>query len=602
MNHCRFAINKRITVLALVGLLLTIVVWEFAAPQTAWAQSGPIGAAYRGQRIFNENCTKCHGEQGRGDGPLASQAPVPIPDFSDAAYVETRSPQEIFAFIRDGSIENLMPPWGDSLSDTDIWDAVAYVWSFHLQEGDQTQGRLVYQVACAQCHGDNGEGLADSGPELNSHLVLGEDQQTLRQAVLAETHPAVDQAAMADLDKALIAVRGFTLGIGEASPVLTGNGTITVTVNNGTTQAIMPDLPVRLVMFEGENFSDIQEATSDADGQAVFNNLPVENTWAYIVEVMYNSVPYDSEMLQFDPANPAINMPISVYEMGATLADVRISRAHWVISIENPNQVDVGELYAFTNTGDRVYLGDGGADVMPPEVLRFEFPEGATNLSVDGSDSNKRFIINGNIVIDTLPLPPGTRQVLFRYSLPVQNGEVTLGHTMTYPVDFLNLLVPDVGIEVVAPDWTVGEVLKTQSGSYLNYVLTELPVGAQPSPGLRNISADIMPPPVANAQQNQQIIDANATPGISGLPYLPWLLGLVSALVLIIGTLAAVRHQRRVAATLPHMRQRLADELIEQIAELDDGFEAGEIDRADYTAQRQMLKAQLAKLIKQERS
>jgi len=237
---------------------------------------------------------------------------------------------------------------------------------------------------------------------------------------------------------------------------------------------------------------------------------------------------------------------------------------------------------------------------MPPKVLSFVFPADAVNLSVEGGNTGNRFIIEGNQATDTMPLAPGTRQILFRYSLPVQDGSVTLGHVIQYPVDFLNLLVPDVGIQVDASDWTAGDPLQTQSGSYLNYVLTEQPAGVNPQTQLTNISADIVKPTTTNTQQGQQVVDANATPGISGLPYLPWVLAIAAALLLVAGTVLVARRQRAVAATMPHMRQRIQEELIEQIADLDDAFEAGEVDRSDYDAQRQMLKTQLVTLMRKE--
>ncbi|NOZ50134.1 MAG: cytochrome c [Chloroflexi bacterium] len=604
MNHSHLKTKTSLIFLLVASMMVLGLLGTPVQPETVWAQSGPVGAAYRGQSVFNKQCTECHGGQGRGDGPLASQAPVPIADFTDPTFIDTRSPQYLFDLISNGKMDSLMPPWGQSLSQGEIWDTVAYVWSLHLADNEFTQAALVYQVACAQCHGDTGEGGSgdSAGPALNTSQLLSQDDETLRNAVLADSHPPVDNAALADLSQALVAVRSFSLGIGETSPAMTGDGVITVTVGNGTTNESMIDLPVRLVIFEGESFYDIQDAMSDENGVAVFANLPTDTTWAYIVEVIYNSVPYDSELQQFDATTSALEVPMFVYETGATLDDVRISRAHWVVSLENPNQVDIGELYAFTNTGDRVYVGEGGADVMPPKVLSFVFPEDAVNLSVEGGDTGKRFIIEGNQATDTMPLVPGTRQILFRYSLPVKDGSASLGHVIQYPVDFLNLLVPDVGIQVEAPDWTAGDLLKTQSGSYLNYVLTKQPAGLDPQTRLTNISAKAVQQTTTNTQQGQQVIDANATPGISGSPYLPWVLAIAAVLLLTAGTVLVVRHQRAVATTMPHTRRRQQEELIEQIADLDDAFETGELDRSDYDAQRQMLKTQLAALMRKEQA
>lgn len=585
-------------------LLLLSLFLMAGAPRPALAQSGPTGAAYRGQRIFTEHCTQCHGEQGQGDGPIAKQAPVPPPDFTDPTFVENRSPQEIYDFIANGSVENLMPSWKDSLSESEIWDAAAYVWSLHLSEADLTQAAILYQTDCAQCHGKNGEGHATDpvGPSLNGAPMLSQSDSALREAILADTHPTLDNIVADDITLAMAGARAFSLGFSENTPSLSGNGAITVSISNGTTGEIMPALPVRLVIFESESFSDIQEGVSDDNGQLAWNDLPTDSTWAYIVEVIYNNVPYDSNLIQFDPGSTSVEVPIQVYESGASLADIRISRAHWVVSFVTPNQVDIGELYALTNTGNRVYIGEGGPDVMPPQVLRFVFPENATNLGVEGGDTSNRYLIQGNEIIDTLPFAPGNRQILFRYTLPVTEGEVTLAHPLTYPIDYLNLLVPEVGVKVDALAWTAEDTIQTQTGNYLNYVITEQSAGASPAAVISGIKPDMVDTGVTSEQGGHQVMDANATPGISGYPFLPWLIALLSAILLLAGTLFIVRRQQALAEALPQIQTRMQEDLLEQIADLDDDFEEGRLSRSDYEEQRQLLKSQLAALLLEESS
>ena len=110
----------------------------------------PVGVAYRGERIFTERCTQCHGQGGKGDGAMAAQAPVNIADFTDPDFVTTRSPQDVFDIIRDGRIENLMPPWGQTLSEQEMWDAVAYIWSLHLASGDLDAANQLYESLMRQ--------------------------------------------------------------------------------------------------------------------------------------------------------------------------------------------------------------------------------------------------------------------------------------------------------------------------------------------------------------------------------------------------------------------------------------------------------------------
>jgi len=38
----------------------------------------------KGASIYAQNCTRCHGPSGRGDGPMSSQIEFPLPDFTDS--------------------------------------------------------------------------------------------------------------------------------------------------------------------------------------------------------------------------------------------------------------------------------------------------------------------------------------------------------------------------------------------------------------------------------------------------------------------------------------------------------------------------------------
>ncbi|MBL8145745.1 MAG: cytochrome c [Anaerolineae bacterium] len=88
----------------------------------------PASSTSDGARLFRERCSPCHGDGGRGDGPLvrASQIAAP-PDFTQPATMTVRTLQEIFDVITNGRIEKMMPPWGGALSEAERWTVVEFV-------------------------------------------------------------------------------------------------------------------------------------------------------------------------------------------------------------------------------------------------------------------------------------------------------------------------------------------------------------------------------------------------------------------------------------------------------------------------------------------
>ena len=72
------------------------------------------------------NCAVCHGKNGDGKGPLASQYDPPPRNFSCAKTVAGVPDGQLFWIIRFGSPGAAMPPH-PSLSDEQIWQLVLYL-------------------------------------------------------------------------------------------------------------------------------------------------------------------------------------------------------------------------------------------------------------------------------------------------------------------------------------------------------------------------------------------------------------------------------------------------------------------------------------------
>ena len=107
-----------------LAFLLTLLL-----PCLLYAQ--PTGDTKKGEEIYVEKCTLCHGAQGAGWdwSKKVETPPVPVPDLAKTA--PDRSDQFLFDIIKGGSEAvgktRLMPPFSFLLSDKEIWDVVAYI-------------------------------------------------------------------------------------------------------------------------------------------------------------------------------------------------------------------------------------------------------------------------------------------------------------------------------------------------------------------------------------------------------------------------------------------------------------------------------------------
>jgi mono/diheme cytochrome c family protein len=594
--------KRRTIVFILLTIFMGAALLAPAHPEQVYAQGGdqgePTGRAYLGQRLFEQHCVQCHGPQGRGDGSLAEQIPGPLPDFTAADYGADMSPQEVFDVITQGRMEKMMMPFGDLLNEEERWDLTAYVWSLHFSPETIDKASNLYEEDCSSCHGPDGAGVEADAPDLNDPKWLGATDAQLIAAITSETHPDVGTLSADEQHLAAVAVRRFSLGFDQAQVSVEGAGDIDVRVENGSTGAPVAHHPVRLILFEKEQFVEMREGETDDQGYARFAGLPTTPDWAYVAETTYQGLNYHGDVGQFTSDSDALALSVSVYDPGAARDAVSIDRAHWLVDISNAGFVGIGEVYSFLNVSDHVYAGEAASGQDKPRVLEIPLPADAIHVSVEGETLGDRFLLEGSTLIDTQPLPPGNTQIFLHYSLPVEKESVTLSHPILYPTAMLNLLAPDIGFTIDAPDWQQDEPIQTQGGAFLNYSIFDLPAGASPAATLKGVNADLLAGDAADDQS--QTIDSNAAPGISGAPYLPWVIAGLGLIILGGGVIIGWRKHKQTLADAPALREEQKTALIQGMAALDDAYEAGEIDDDAYHQQRNTLKLQLIALMHED--
>ena len=79
----------------------------------------------RGKAVFARSCQKCHGPEGKGDGP-DSNPRNPAANLTDESVVELNPDGVLFYRIWNGR-PPIMPAFKSQLTRDEIWNAVEYV-------------------------------------------------------------------------------------------------------------------------------------------------------------------------------------------------------------------------------------------------------------------------------------------------------------------------------------------------------------------------------------------------------------------------------------------------------------------------------------------
>lgn len=168
---------------AFFAIFLPLYWMREPARLTAASEAAAVQQFERGEAMYIENCSSCHGASGEGGGAASTYDPAdswPAPNLTtiEKRYEGTPPAMDIRDYIvntiRRGRPGTPMPAWGSEyggpMTDEQIEEITNWIL---LQQKDEvaeaqdaanTSGEELFQQNCTRCHGDNLEGFI--GPSL----------------------------------------------------------------------------------------------------------------------------------------------------------------------------------------------------------------------------------------------------------------------------------------------------------------------------------------------------------------------------------------------------------------------------------------------------
>lgn len=114
--------------MALIVLMNVSVIAQTQAKDLKNPVAADDASVSAGQKVFVRVCAMCHGQTGKGDGPvvkaLKPEATKPS-DLTDDKWDHGSTDGEMFVAIRDGN--GAMAGQQNRVSDQDIWHVVNYI-------------------------------------------------------------------------------------------------------------------------------------------------------------------------------------------------------------------------------------------------------------------------------------------------------------------------------------------------------------------------------------------------------------------------------------------------------------------------------------------
>lgn len=565
-------------------------------------------AAGLASESYTQNCAPCHGASGDGDGPAGAAADPTV--FSDPAETWESAPAKLFFVTKFGRIENLMPPWRNSLSDEQIWQVVYFAWNLHTDEAEVAEGATLYTQSCLGCHGEDGRGEGpESGPGMPD-FAAQDPMVFLSQAELErrwlEAHPEVGSDWSAARRRGVLEyIRSFTYRLEWAPIVVSGPGMISGQVTQGTLDGpALHQTEVTLNVYQQTDLLTTRISPIEGDGSFAFEDLPVDEGFYFLVETEHRNVRYTSPILAFSGPDftegrtgpGSIETTVPVYETTTDPEGLHVTRANWIFEHE-PGILLVGQLFTFGNRSSRTFTGSDSELFDIPVTLAIPLPEGAQNVEIQDGVIGEAYRMSQQTLYDTRPvLPgPGSRQIFIRYRLPYAGESAQPSFPVPYETEMLNLLVADLpGLEV---DLAVeGEALEPSGEETIQGILFRRWSVPGPSDhpvvlSLRGlIAAGGSDPRPDRVTQPNRALPVSAPP----LDFrIPLTFGGIVTVVLLASIILFIHRER---SRSPLTNEQLAarrEELIDSIARLDDLHALGELDEGAWRKKRAELKREL---------
>jgi hypothetical protein len=415
----------------------------------------------------------------------------------------------------------------------------------------------------------------------------------------------------------------------DIAPVPTDVETLTVngTLLQGTAniEPAFADLPLELYVLDAHGSPvGVYQTTAAANGAFSFEDVARASGNVYFVRTDYAGIPQGAQIQPIQGTEDTLDVDITLYERTTDRASVAITHTQMLINYAPINEfgIEVRLDVELINNGDRIVASDHMADRGWPISVEIELPVGAFGIQPMQSEGSERYQVelvdNVPVVEDTWPLrPEQVHTITILYYLPYTSSAV-LDQAFGYPVMDATVLVPNDTVEFESEQFTdEGEFRFRVASSGLR--VTELGPDEKinPDKDATLIQAYDLLAPLSTDEHLIFTLDGRPTRTVDVM--LPTASSSDSNDNTLALVLAAVGAGALLTAGVMMWRQRQTapprpttwrwkppapnagkDALLRAIADLDDAYEAGDIDADAYNERRAILKERLIPLMTED--
>ncbi len=343
-------------------------------------------------------------------------------------------------------------------------------------------------------------------------------------------------------------------------------------------------LEVILYLHAGSTGQELARTNSGADGSFSFKNQDMAKKRPYYVSADYKGVEYFSRVGAFGDSMTAhgdksLVLDLNVAETTDKDDDIAVSSHRMLMAMDQDKGILlIKELMVVQNRGLHTYVGNSEVAPGKKETLHISLPEGVSGFQNLQGVRNSDIAPTGNGAVDTVPIKPGIKRILFSYSVDTKGKDFKFLKVFNLETKQFEILFPEAGVQMASDQLTLQGPMESNGQNFYTLSGQDFPAGSQ-------ITVDL------KGGEKGNIVK--------------W--GVVLLGVIILGAGIGLPLMRRKNVTqgdeAPEKETGTEAEteiettdVLRAIAELDDQAEAGEIDPEDYKTQRAELLSRTSEL------
>ena len=164
---------------------------------------------------------------------------------------------------------------------------------------------------------------------------------------------------------------------------------------------------------------------------------------AYRIKIFYDGIEYSTDKFYFLPDENNKLVDLTVFDSTQDIKNIALNSTHLIISYEEASgSIIIAEIINVDNKSKSIFVGSNDFSEKVREINSYSLFPGISDLGFPhrGEDT---FLVSETNVVDTLPMPPGNRRIVFTYSKRLNMFSTNMKKTFLNNIDSLTIIVPE---------------------------------------------------------------------------------------------------------------------------------------------------------------